>query len=100
MIFDSSETSKSKARAGEPSTILGFAYSVNQAMADIAAGAKPIIFGDHSRYVVRKVRGFSVLTLRERYAENFQIGMVGFKRFDGELLNNNAVKHLAMAAGG
>jgi len=87
-------------RTGEPSTILGFAYSVNQAMADIAAGAKPIIFGDHSRYVVRKVRGFSVLTLRERYAENFQIGMVGFKRFDGELLNNNAVKHLAMAAGG
>lgn len=87
-------------RTGEPSTILGFGYSVNQAMDDIAAGAKPIIFGDHSRYVVRKVRGFSVLTLRERYAENFQIGMVGFKRFDGELLNNNAVKHLAMAAGG
>lgn len=87
-------------RTGEPSTILGFGYSVNQAMPDIAAGAKPIIFGDHSRYVVRKVRGFSVLTLRERYAENFQIGMVGFKRFDGELLNNNAVKHLAMAAGG
>lgn len=70
-------------RTGEPSTILGFGYSVNQAMPDIAAGAKPIIFGDHSRYVVRKVRGFSVLTLRERYAENFQIGMVGFKRFDG-----------------
>lgn len=87
-------------RTGEPSTILGFGYSVNQAMPDIAPGAKPIIFGDHSRYVVRKVRGFSVLTLRERYAENFQIGMVGFKRFDGELLNNNAVKHLAMAAGG
>lgn len=85
-------------RVGEPSTFLGKPYSVNQAMANIGASAKPIIFGDLSRYVVRKVRGFSVMTLRERYAENFQIGMIGFKRFDGELLNTAAVKHLAMAA--
>jgi HK97 family phage major capsid protein len=86
-------------RTGEPDRLLAHPYSVNQAMANIAASAKPIIFGDHSRYVVRKVRGFTVLTLRERYAENFQIGMIGFKRFDGALLNNKAVKHLAMASG-
>ncbi|MBB4185831.1 HK97 family phage major capsid protein [Sinorhizobium terangae] len=85
-------------RTGEPDRLLAHPYSVNQAMANIAASAKPIIFGDHSRYVVRKVRGFTVLTLRERYAENFQIGMVGFKRFDGELLNSAAVKHLQLAA--
>lgn len=85
-------------RTGEPDRLLAHPYSVNQAMASIAAGTKPIIFGDHSRYVVRKVRGFTVLTLRERYAENFQIGMVGFKRFDGDLLNNKAVKHLALKA--
>lgn len=85
-------------RTGEPDRLLAHPYSVNQAMADIAAEAKPIIFGDHSRYIVRKVIGFTVLTLRERYAENFQIGMVGFKRFDGELLNTAAVKHLAVAA--
>ncbi|NGO51620.1 phage major capsid protein [Allomesorhizobium camelthorni] len=85
-------------RAGEPDRILAHTYSVNQAMANIGLSAKPIIFGDHSRYVVRKVRGFTVLTLRERYAENFQVGMVGFKRFDGELLNTAAVKHLANAA--
>ncbi|BCH32631.1 phage capsid protein [Mesorhizobium sp. L-8-10] len=84
-------------RTGEPDRLLAHPYSVNQAMANIATGTKPIIFGDHSRYVVRKVRGFTVLTLRERYAENFQIGMVGFKRFDGELLNTAAVKHLIMA---
>lgn len=85
-------------RAGEPDRILAHPYSVNQAMANIAANARPIIFGDHSRYVVRKVAGFTVLTLRERYAENFQIGMVGFKRFDGELLNTKAVRHLKQAA--
>jgi HK97 family phage major capsid protein len=85
-------------RSGEPDTFLGKPYSVNQAMASIAASAKPVIFGDFSRYVVRKVRGFQTMTLRERYAENFQVGMIGFKRFDGELLNSAAVKHLVMAA--
>ncbi|WAX93189.1 phage major capsid protein [Aminobacter sp. NyZ550] len=85
-------------RTGEPDRLLAHPYSVNQAMANIGASARPIIFGDHSRYVVRKVRGFTVITLRERYAENFQVGMVGFKRFDGDLLNSQAVKALAMAA--
>jgi HK97 family phage major capsid protein len=85
-------------RTGEPDRLLAHPYSVNQAMDSIAAGKKVIIFGDHSRYLVRKVRDFTVITLRERYAENFQIGMIGFKRFDGALLNNKAVKHLLMAA--
>lgn len=85
-------------RMGEPAQILGHPYSVNQAMADIGTSAKPIVFGDFSRYIVRKVLGFQVLTLRERYAENFQVGFVGFKRFDGELLNSAAVKHLVNAA--
>jgi len=79
-------------RMGEPAQILGHPYSVNQAMADIGTGNRSILFGDFSRYVVRKVMGFQVLTLRERYAENFQVGMVGFKRFDGELLNSAAIK--------
>lgn len=84
-------------RAGEPDQLLGKRFSVNPAMAGIAAGARPVIFGDHSRYVVRKVKGFTVMTLRERFAENFQVGMIGFSRFDGELLNNKAVKALQMA---
>ena len=84
-------------RTGEPDTLLAHPYSINQAMADIGTGNKPILFGDHSRYVVRKVKGFTVLTLRERYAEYFQIGMVGFKRFDGALLNSAAVKVLQNA---
>lgn len=85
-------------RIGEPDTFLGRGYSVNQAMADIGLSAKSIIFGDFSKFVVRKVRNFEVMTLRERYAENFQIGMVGFKRFDSELLNTAAVKHLIQAS--
>jgi HK97 family phage major capsid protein len=85
-------------RSGEPDTFQGKPYSVNQAMADSAASAKPIIFGDMSKFLVRKVRGFEVMTLRERYAEKFQVGMIGFKRFDSELVNTGAVKHLIHAA--
>lgn len=84
-------------RVGEPAQILGHPYSVNQAMASIATVTKTVLFGDFSKYIVRKVLGFQVLTLRERYAEAFQIGMVGFKRFDGELINTAAVKHLIQA---
>lgn len=85
-------------RVGEPAQIMGHPYSVNQAMPSIGLSAKPIIFGDFSRYIVRKVSGFQVLALRERYAEFFQVGFIGFKRFDGELLNSAAIKHMLMAA--
>lgn len=84
-------------RSAEPSMILGHPYSINQAMASIATGNKSVLFGDHSKFIVRKVLGFQVITLRERYAENFQIGMVGFKRFDSELINTAAIKHLIQA---
>ena len=85
-------------RSGEPDSFLGKAYSINQAMASIGAGNRSVLFGDHSKYIVRKVAGFQVMTLRERFAENFQVGMLGFKRFDGELINTAAVKHLIQAA--
>jgi len=84
-------------RMGEPDMFLGKPYSVNQAMADSATATKPIVFGDLSKFLVRKVRGFEMITLRERYAEKFQVGMIGFKRFDSELLNTGAVKHLIHA---
>lgn len=84
-------------RTGEPAQLLGHPYSVNQAMVNMATTTRSILFGDFSRYVVRKVLGFQVLTLRERYAEAFQVGLVGFKRFDGELLNAQAVKALVQA---
>lgn len=40
---------------GVAPTLLGYRYSVNQAMASMATGTKPIIFGDFGKYYVRKV---------------------------------------------
>lgn len=80
--------------AGAPATIAGYRYVVNQAMADIAFDAKPIVFGAMNRYIVRRVRELSIARLTERFAEFGQLAFIGFARFDGELVDTGAVKHL------
>jgi len=72
-------------------------YVINQDMASMATGAKFALMGAFNRYVVRRVKEMQILRLSERYAEFFQVGFVGFARFDGNLVNTNAVKHLKNA---
>jgi HK97 family phage major capsid protein len=82
------------ARAGAPSTISNYPYSINQHMADVASGAASVIFGAMNRYIVRKVNEFSIRRLVERYADFDQTGFIGFMRMDGELLDTTAVRKL------
>jgi HK97 family phage major capsid protein len=85
--------------AGEPDRIDGYRYYINQAMdSSINASSKLVLFGDFSKYIVRIVRDVEIRRLNERYAENLQVGFIGFFRFDGELIQPNAVKHLITAA--
>lgn len=84
-------------RTGEPGSLLGFPYAINQDMDGLAADNKPLVFGAMNRYVVRRVREFAIRRLVERYADFYQVGFVGFGRFDGELLDSRAVKTLQMA---
>jgi HK97 family phage major capsid protein len=81
-------------RTGAPSTILDHPYSINQAMANVADSQKSVLFGDFSKYIVRRVREFAVRRLVERYADYDQVGFIGFARYDGELMDTAAVKHL------
>lgn len=82
-------------RTSEPGRLLGYNYSVNQAMVNAATGTKPVIFGDHSKYYVRKVGAPVVGVRREYYWPN--IGLAGIVRLDGDLIQTSAVKHLVMA---
>ncbi len=82
-------------RIGEPGRLLGYNYSVNQACATAATGTKPIIFGDHSKYYVRKVGSPTIGVRREYYWPN--IGLAGIVRLDGDLIQTGAVKHMIMA---
>lgn len=79
-------------RTGAPGTLLGHAYSVNQAMANIGAGNKAVLFGDFAKYYVRKVGAPVVGVRREYYWPN--IGLAGIVRLDGDLIQSGAVKHL------
>jgi HK97 family phage major capsid protein len=85
--------------AGKPDTIANHDYTVNDDMPDIATGAKPIMFGDFSKYRIRRVRGARVLRLSERYADYNQTAFLAFQRMDGQLIDagTNPVKHLLMA---
>tara|TARA_R110002126_G_scaffold39380_5_gene116955 strand:- start:686 stop:1930 length:1245 start_codon:yes stop_codon:yes gene_type:complete len=82
--------------AGIPQTILGYPVAVNQAMDSLAAAKKVMLFGDMSKFYVRKVGGPSLYVARERFAPDF--GLLGFVRFDGVLVNTGAIKHLITAA--
>ena len=85
-------------RSGAPAVILDHPYTINQAMAQVATLAKSVIFGAMNRYVVRRVREMAIRRLDQRYAEFDQIGFLAFARFDGELMDTAAVKHLAHPA--
>ena len=83
-------------RSGQPGTLLGAPYSVNQAMASaLTTGQKLILFGDFSKYYVRKVGLPVVGVRREYYWPN--IGLAGVVRLDGDLIQTGAVKHLKLA---
>lgn len=72
-------------------------YVINQAVASMATGARFMVAGDFSKYIVRRVREYQMLRLSERYADFLQVGFLAFGRFDGNLLNAAAVKHMKNA---
>ena len=83
-------------QAGIPQNILGYNVVVNQAMDSLAAAKKVMLFGDMSKFYVRKVGAPSLYVARERFAPDF--GILGYIRFDGVLVNTAAIKHLITAA--
>src|SRR3546814_8540690 len=85
-------------RTVAPARVLGYGFWPNQGVDSLAAAKKAILLGDFNKYVVRPVREFAVRRLDERYAEYDQVGFIGFARYDGELLDTAAVKHLITAA--
>ena len=81
--------------SGQPGTLLGYRYSINQAMASLATAQKVMLFGDFGKYFVRKVGAPVIGVLRERFWPD--LGIAGLIRFDGELGDTAAVKHLLTA---
>lgn len=80
-------------QAGQPDTLLGYGFRINNDMATLAQSSKSLIFGDfRTAYVIRLVKELQMLRLAERYADFLQVGFLGFKRCDGTLQDANAVR--------
>ena len=74
-------------RSGAPATLFGKNYILNDDMADIGAGNASVLFGDLGKYRIRMVKNFRVIRLNELLAEYLAVGLFGFARVDGTLLD-------------
>jgi HK97 family phage major capsid protein len=83
---------------GQPDRVMGVPIYVNNDMeSSIATTKKTVLAADFSKYVVRNAGGVQFLRLNERFMNNLEVGFIAYKRADGIVLNDAAVKHLAQA---
>lgn len=83
-------------QGGIPNTINARQYHINQAMPSMATGARFMIGGDFSKYFVRKVGAPLIGAIQDKdFWPGF--GVAGWIRFDGNLLDTTAVKHMKNA---
>ena len=81
---------------GIPDQLNGHSYSINQAMPAMTSGLKAMVFGDFSKYYVRKVGAPLIGAIQDKdFWPGF--GIAGYIRFDGELSDTAAVRHLILA---
>jgi HK97 family phage major capsid protein len=86
-------------QVGEPNTIHGYPYTINQDMAStVATTNTTMLFGDfNAGYVIRDVKGLSVVRLDERYADYLQVGWFAYDRQDSLVDDSNAFKAMVQA---
>lgn len=85
---------------GAPDTLLGRPIQINQSMADMAANAKSILFGDFSFYIIRDVMEVEIQRYADSaYAKKGQVGFLAWLRSGGNLIDvGGAVKLFVNAA--
>lgn len=85
---------------GAPDTLLGRPIAINDDVAAMAASAKSILFGDFSKYVIRRVMDLTLFRMTDSaFTLNGQVGFVAFQRVGGNLIDaGGAVKYYANSA--
>lgn len=72
---------------GTQGLIFGHEYVINPDMDSIGAGKAPVIFGDLSKYKIRLAKDMTFQRLNEALAEYLSIGIFGYMRADGCLVD-------------
>lgn len=84
-------------REGEPATLWGYRYIINQDFESIATNKSIMAFGDWSYYLMREVLGTTFVRTDELYLNNFSVGFYAFGRYDGKLIPVGAIKRMKTA---
>lgn len=81
-------------------TLLGYPIYINQDVANMAANAKSILFGDFSRYTIRDVMGMTLFRFEDSaYVKLGQIGFLAWMRSGGTLTDGGSpIKYYANSA--
>ena len=72
-------------------TIMGKPVHISNYMPDMAAGDKPIAFGDFSYLWIIDRIPFGMRRLNERFAVQQQVGFIGYEYIDAKLIRPDAV---------
>lgn len=84
-------------REGEPDRLEGYKYWINNDMANMATAQKSILFGDFSKYKIRQVGGYNLARSTERYIDERAVVFFVTARFDADLIDTTAIKHILQA---
>lgn len=77
--------------------LLGKPVYVSDNMSDMSAGATAIYYGDMSGLATKFSEVMSVKVLREKYATQHAVGVVGWLEFDSKVENAQKIAKLVMA---
>lgn len=86
-----------EALGGEPDRLLGRPVYTSRFMPKLAAGAKPVVFGDLSKYWIADRGNRTLRRYGEVFALRDQTAFVMTERVDGKLIVPEAVKVIQMA---
>ena len=76
---------------GVTKTLLGYPVVIDNGMPVIGDQSKSIVFGDlRESYIIRMVKDFQMVVLKELYAVNGFVGFLGWMRADGKVQNLNS----------
>ncbi|WP_439137562.1 phage major capsid protein [Roseicyclus sp.] len=84
---------------GEPDRLLGAPIIINQDVANMAASAKSILFGDMSGYYIRDVMAVEMFRFTDSaFTKKGQVGFLAWMRSGGNLIDANKVRVFVNAA--
>lgn len=81
-----------------PYRLLGKPVYLSDNMPAVAASAKAILYGDYSGMAVNFRENISIEVLREKYATQHAIGIVGFAELDAKVADTDKLAVLTLAA--